>query len=56
MNVSIFASDGKTVAVSMFGVVNAVGPGQTVTVTFMSVAGDLPNGKFKYSFQVDTEF
>jgi hypothetical protein len=56
LNVSIFASDGKTVAVSMFGVVNAVGPGQTVTVTFMSVSGDLPNGKFKYSFQVDAEF
>jgi hypothetical protein len=40
----------------MFGVVNAVGPGQTVTVTFISVSGDLPNGKFKYSFQVDAEF
>jgi hypothetical protein len=56
MNVSIFASDGKTVAVSMFGIVNEVGPGQTVTVTFMSVSGELPNGSFKYSFQVDTEF
>jgi hypothetical protein len=56
MNVSIFASDGKTVAVSMFGIVNEVGPGQTVTVTFMSVSGELPNGTFKYSFQVDTEF
>jgi hypothetical protein len=56
MNVSIFASDGKTVAVSMFGVVNEVGPGQTVTVTFLSVSGDLPSGKFKYSFQVDAEF
>ena len=56
MNISIFASDGKTVAVSMFGVVNAVGPGETVTVTFMSIAGELPTGKFKYSFQVDAEF
>jgi hypothetical protein len=56
MNVSIFASDGKTVAVSMFGIVNEVGPGQTVTVTFMSVSGELPNGTFKYSFQVDAEF
>ena len=56
MNVSIFASDGKTVAVNMFGVVNAVGPGQTVTVTFMSISGELPDGTFKYSFQVDTEY
>ena len=56
LNVSIFASDGKTVAVSMFGVVNAVGPGQTVTVTFMSVSGELPAGTFNYSFQVDAEF
>lgn len=56
MNVSIFASDGKTVATSMFGVVNGVGPGQTVTVTFLSVSGELPNGKFNYSFQVDAEF
>jgi hypothetical protein len=56
MNVSIFASDGKTVAVSMLGVVNEVGPGQTVTVTFMSVSGELPTGTFKYSFQVDAEF
>jgi hypothetical protein len=40
----------------MFGVVNAVGPGETVTVTFMSIAGELPTGKFKYSFQVDAEF
>ena len=56
MNISIFASDGKTVAVSMMGIVNAVGPGDTVTVEFMSISGELPDGAFKYSFQVDLEF
>jgi hypothetical protein len=56
MNVSIFASDGKTVAVSMFGSAISVGPGQTVTVTFMSISGELPDGTFKYSFQVDAEY
>ncbi|MEI7540562.1 MAG: hypothetical protein WCJ89_03695 [Actinomycetes bacterium] len=56
LTITIFAADGKTVANSLMGVVNAVGAGQTVTVTFISVTGDLPSGQFKYSFQVDSEF
>lgn len=50
MNVSIFAGDGETVAVSIFGVVNAVELGQTVTPSFTSVSGALPSGKLEYSF------
>ncbi len=56
MTLTIFASDGKTVAFTMSGVVNAAGAGQTVTATFMSISGELPSGTFKYQFQVDAEF
>jgi hypothetical protein len=56
MTLTIFASDGKTVAFTMSGVVNAAGAGQTVTATFVSISGELPSGTFKYQFQVDAEF
>lgn len=56
LTITIFKGDGKTVAVSMMGVVSSAGPGQTVTVNFISVSGDLPSGQFKYAFQVDAEF
>lgn len=56
LGISIFASDGVTVLANLFGSANAVAPGQTITVTFMSVNGELPSGQFKYSFQVSAEF
>ena len=56
MTITVFASDGKTVAFTMSGVVNAVGAGQTVSATFVSISGALPSGSFKYQFQVDAEF
>jgi hypothetical protein len=40
----------------MSGVVNAVAPGETVSVMFMSISGEFPPGQFKYTFQVNAEF
>ena len=54
MTITIFDEGGKKVLGTLAGVVNGVGAGQTVTVTFMS-GSDLPVGKFTYRFQVDTE-
>ena len=54
MTITIFDEAGKKVLSTLQGVVNGVGAGQTVTVTFLS-SGDLPTGKFTYRFQVDTE-
>jgi hypothetical protein len=56
MVITIFKSDNKSIAFTMSGVANAVSPGDTVSVTFMSISGDLPSGQFKYTFQVSTEF
>jgi len=56
LGITIFASDGVTVLANLFGSANEVAPGQTITVTFMSVNGELPSGRFKYSFQVTAEF
>jgi hypothetical protein len=56
MTITIFKSDNKTIAFTMSGVVNAVSPGETVSVTFMSISGEFPPGQFKYTFQVNAEF
>ena len=56
LEITIFKTDGRTIAANLVGNVNAVSPGQTVTVTFMSVNGVLPSGRFQYTFQVSAEF
>ena len=53
-NISIFASDGKTVVTSLTGSAQSVTPGQTVTVDFVGIEG-LPSSNFKYAFQVTIE-
>ena len=54
--ISIFEPDGVTVAVDLMGSADGVQPGQTVTAQFISTKGDLPAGRFKYSFQVSMEY
>jgi len=56
MTITVFKSDNKTIAFTMSGVVNAVAPGETVSVMFMSISGEFPPGQFKYTFQVNAEF
>jgi hypothetical protein len=56
LGITILGTDGKTVLVNMVGSALQVSPGQTVTVTFVSMSGDLPSGNFKYAFQVTAEF
>ena len=56
LGITIFAADGVSVLANLFGSVVSVAPGQTITVIFMSVNGELPSGQFKYSFQVSAEF
>ena len=56
MTITIFKSDGKTIALTLNGSANEVAPGETVTVSFFSIGGDLPSEQFKYAFQVTAEF
>lgn len=56
LGITILAKDGVTVLANLMGSANEVAPGQTITVTFISVNGVLPSGQFKYSFQVSAEF
>ena len=56
MTITIFKSDGKTIALTLSGSANEVAPGETVTVSFFTIGGDLPSGQFKYAFQVSAEF
>ena len=56
MVITIFKNDNKSIAFTMSGAANAVNPGETISVTFMSISGNLPSGQFKYTFQVSTEF
>jgi hypothetical protein len=55
MTITIFKSDGKSVYSTMIGSAQGVLPGEVVTVQFVGT-GDLPEGTFKYSFQVDMEY
>ena len=55
MTITIFKSDGKSVYSTMIGSAEGVLPGEVVTVQFVGTGG-LPNGTFKYSFQVDMEY
>jgi len=54
-NITIFASDGKTPSVTLTGVADAVGPGETQTIEFFSTSGSIPTGQFTYAFQTSTE-
>jgi hypothetical protein len=54
-NITIFAADGKTPSVSLSGVADAVGPGETQTIEFFSTSGSIPTGQFTYAFQTSTE-
>jgi len=56
LTITIFKSDNKTIALTLGGTANEVAAGETVTVTFMGIGGDLPSGQFKYAFQVTAEF
>jgi len=56
MTITIFKSDGKTIALTLNGTANEVAPGETITVSFFTIGGDLPSGQFKYAFQVTAEF
>lgn len=55
MTITIFMSDGKSVYSTMLGSAQGVLPGEVVTVQFVGTGG-LPEGTFKYSFQVDMEY
>jgi hypothetical protein len=55
MTITIFKSDGKSVHSTMIGSAQGVLPGEVVTVQFVGT-GSLPDGTFKYSFQVDMEY
>ncbi len=53
--ITIFGSDGKSVATTLAGAVMGIDAGATATVDFIgSVA--LPKGAFTYGFQVDMEY
>lgn len=54
-DITIFAADNVTVAADLTGSAQEVSPGQTVTVQMVSMRA-MPTGRFKYSFQVTTEF
>ena len=55
MTITIFKSDGKSVYSTMIGSAEGVRSGEVVTVQFVGTGG-LPEGTFKYSFQVDMEY
>ena len=54
-DITIFAADNVTVAAVLSGSAQEVSPGQTVTVQMVSMSA-MPTGRFKFSFQVSTEF
>jgi hypothetical protein len=56
MTITVFKSDNKSIAFTMSGVANSVGPGETISVMFISISGEFPPGQFKYAFQVSAEF
>jgi hypothetical protein len=53
--ITIFESDGKSVATTLTGSAMGISPGSTTTVQFVGM-GDLPKGAFTYGFQVDMEY
>lgn len=54
-DVTIFAADGVTPAITLTGAAPSVASGETQTVSLITTDGDLPSGQFKYAFQTTTE-
>lgn len=53
--ITLFDSSGTNVIATLTGSAEAVDPGNTITVQFISL-DPVPSGQFKYQFQTDLEY